>query len=195
MYGYAHVIRFSISWDKFHFDIPIRPADKGDGHTNGLMVVLQSELLHHLDGEHVHLQLGKPPPDAHPRTEAERNGSEGMRSVLTRTSAQPALRLELLGFGKVLLVVHGEEVPVGDHCPAGDLVAAKHHVLGGLPVETRDCWLARPGTLRMNMGPNWLNQPLHTWSIFSFSPGSFITSHANFQKLGPGILLKGFAAS
>ena len=130
-----------MSGDKFHFDIPVRPADKGDGHTNRLMVVLQSELLHHLDGQHVHLQLRKPPPNAHPRAEAERNGSEGMRSVLTRTSAQPALRLELLWFGEVLLVVHGQQVPVGDHCPAGDLVAAKHHVLGRLPVQTRDCWL------------------------------------------------------
>ena len=75
------MIKFSISWDKFHFDIPIGPADKGDGHSNGLMVVLQSELLHHLDGEHVvhlqgehvvhlqgehvvHLQLSDPPSDA-----------------------------------------------------------------------------------------------------------------------------------
>ena len=119
-----HLIRLSISGNKSHFDILIRPADKGDGHSNRLMVVLQSELLHHLDGEHVHLQLRKPPPDAHPRPKAERNGSEGMRRVLTRTSAQPALRLELLWFGEVLLVVHGEEVPVGDHRLAGDLVAA-----------------------------------------------------------------------
>ena len=67
------MIKFSISWDKFHFDIPIGPADKGDGHSNRLMVVLQSELLHHLDGEHVvhlqgehvvHLQLSDPPSDA-----------------------------------------------------------------------------------------------------------------------------------
>ena len=125
------MIKFSISWDKFHFDIPIGPADKGDGHSNGLMVVLQPELLHHLDGEHVHLQLRKPPPDAHPRPEAERNGSEGMRSVLTRTFAQPALRLELLGFGEVLLVVHGEEVPVGDHCLAGDLITEIYLTEGG----------------------------------------------------------------
>ena len=120
------MIGLSISGNKFHFDIPIRPADKRDGHTNGLMVVLQPELLHHLDRQHVHLKLREPPPDAHPRAEAERNGSEGMGSVLTRTSAQPALRLELPWFGEVLLVVHGEQVPVGDHRPSGDLAAAMH---------------------------------------------------------------------
>ena len=34
--------------------------------------------------------------------------------------------LELFRLGEVLLVVHVEQVPVGDHCPAGDLVATKH---------------------------------------------------------------------
>ena len=151
----------SISGNKSHFDIPIRPTDKGDGHSDGLMVVLQSELLDHLDRQHVHLQLGKPPPDAHPRAKAEGNGSEGMGSVLTRTSAQPQLRLELLRLGEVLLIVHGKQVPgshlisvadvtsgvsvqifeqvaIGDHRP---LTAAKHRVLGGLPLQSRDCWL------------------------------------------------------
>ena len=78
------MIRFSISWDKFHFDIPIRPADKRDGHSNGLVVVLRSDFSHQVDGEHI----------------------------------------ELLRFRKVPLVFHGEEVPVGDHRLAGDLVAA-----------------------------------------------------------------------
>ena len=127
-----HLIRLSISGNKSHFDILIRPADKGDGHTNRLMVVLQPELLHHLDGEHVHLQLRKPPPDAHPRPEAERNGSKGMRNVLTRTSAQPSLRLlRLLQFRKVPLVFHGDEVPVGDHCLAGDLITEIYLTEGG----------------------------------------------------------------
>ena len=36
------MIKFSISWDKFHFDIPIGPADKGDGHSNSLNFLMAS---------------------------------------------------------------------------------------------------------------------------------------------------------
>ena len=49
------LFKFSISRDEFHFDVSVGPADKWDGHANGLMMVLQSELLHHLDGQYVHL--------------------------------------------------------------------------------------------------------------------------------------------
>ena len=129
--------------------------------TNGLIMVPHPELLHHLGRLHVQCTPPARRTSARCTSEAEGNGSEGMGSVLTRTSAQPPLRLQLLRLGEVLLIVHGKQVPgshlisvadvtsgvsvqifeqvaVGDHRP---LTAAKHRVLGGLPLQSRDCWL------------------------------------------------------
>ena len=46
------------------------------------MMILNLELLEKFDNKNLHLQLCEPPPYAHARTKAERNGSEGVSCVV-----------------------------------------------------------------------------------------------------------------
>ena len=146
-------------------------------------MVPHPELLHHLGRLHVQCTPPARRTSARCTSEAEGNGSEGMGSVLTRTSAQPQLRLELLRLGEVLLIVHGKQVPgshlisvadvtsgvsvqifeqvaIGDHHP---LTAAKHRVLGGLPLQSRDCWLHR--WLSCRLAFKYHIRPLVNWQL------------------------------
>ena len=84
---------------KLHLYLPVWPDHKLRGHADWLVVVLQPELLQQLDHDDVDLELREPPADAHARPEAERQGSERMRRVVSWTAAEPSLGPEevLLG--------------------------------------------------------------------------------------------------
>ena len=51
------------------------------------MMILNLEPLKKFDNENLHLQLSEPPPNAHARTKAKRNGSKGVSCVVLRAAS------------------------------------------------------------------------------------------------------------
>ena len=91
-------------------------------------LVLQAVPLEDLDHQNVGLQLGKSPPNAAPRSVAEGDVTEGVSLVVGLVTSEPSLRQELLRLAVLTGGEAGDEDPVDDAGPGGDLVVGEHEV-------------------------------------------------------------------
>ncbi len=108
-------------------DGTVGPACEGCDHVKRLAArILQSEPLEHPQRQHLHLQLRKPPANAHARPVTEGDVRERVGGVVGGAAAQPPLGEELARPRVVALRQLVDDAGDADAGAGGDLVAGQH---------------------------------------------------------------------